>query len=59
MKSFHDDENKRPISLCLSAIKESMFEGFLYTHVTIGVAHINVKICTQLPKIDSNNSIVN
>ncbi len=59
VKSDHDDESKRPISLCLSAIKESMFEGILYTHVTIGVAHINVRICTQSPRIDSNNSMVN
>jgi hypothetical protein len=47
MKLVHDDERKRPSSFCLIAIKEAMFEGFLYTHFTIGATRINVKISTR------------
>jgi hypothetical protein len=55
MKLVHDDERKRPSSFCLIVIKEAIFEGFLYTRVTIGATHINVRICTHSLQIDNNN----
>jgi len=55
MKLVHDDERKIPSSFCLIATKETMFEGFLYTHVTIGATHINVRICTHLSGINNNH----